>query len=265
MRKTPVFSILFGRSNPSIIYSVFVLFFIYLLCYLLFSILQGNVIGRDASRYVELADSAQKDYFLQVKNKDELAPPLLVMMMIHSYHFFGIPSLKSGLVINLICGAMCSVFVFTGCWILSRNYFLSVLSSLFYFLIPGIRDISIDILRDAPSLCLNLLAINLFILFLKKRSIKHIWLCGCVIAISLGFRLENLEFFLIFIVLCIYYSICSKADLTYSIKSIGRNIVVLCSGFFIGLIIFFFLCFRSDFFTIDMMSMVYQNYISMLL
>lgn len=251
--------------NKRVFYTSIILFYFCLISYICLLILQDGVIGRDARNYVHIVNQSRKLWFLTSINGERLPPPLLLMLMLHAEHYLGMSIETTGLVINLLCGAMCSVICFLDCWVLSGRYSLSLLSGILYFMIPGIRDISVDILRDAPSICLNLSSIYFFISYMKTKKTTCLIMSGFLLALSLGFRYENIEFFFLYGILVIYTNMIIRGNLWNKSKKITKEIYSIVFGAILGACLVYCICRQSDFFSEKSVVKVLTYYSSMFL
>lgn len=239
------------------------LFLLYVGCLCLFCTLEQWHVSRDGIQYLKAAEIASAENFFHFSSQDYYFPPLFFMCMAHVHHWLQIPPQTTGFFICIFCGALCPVLVTAAVGRLFHDRLFAFLSGLLFFLVPEVRNVSANILRDAPSLCMNLAGIFCFILFRQHKHFRHAFLCGFFIAAAFGFRYENLEFLIILPALNLLSDLIlgNKFSFFECVKKEFIFLTCLLGGTLCGMALIFLMCRNSDFFTIEMFYNLKNKYL----
>lgn len=249
-----------AENHTVLLYCLLFLFYAGCLCS--FCILEHWHVSRDGLQYLKAAEEASVENFLHYSSQEYYFPPLFVMCMVHIHHWLQIPLQATGFLICIFCGALCPILITLSVSHLFHDNLFAFLSGLLFFLIPGVRNVSADILRDAPSLCMNSAGICCFIFFRQHNYFRYVFSCGFFIAAALGFRYENLEFLIILPVLNFLADLISEKKFSFSecVKKEFFFLICLLSGILCGITLIILMCRNSDFFTIKMFYMLKNRY-----
>lgn len=239
------------------------LFLFYAGCLCCFCTLEHWHVSRDGILYLNAAETASAENFLHYSSQDYYFPPLFVMCMVHAQHWLQISPQTTGFFICIFCGALCPVLVSAAAGRLFHDRLFAFLSGLMFFLIPEVRNVSANILRDSPSLCLNSAGIYCFILFRQRQHFRYAFLCGFFIAAAFGFRYENLEYLIILPALNLLSDLISEKKFSFfgCVKEEFIFLSCLLGGTLCGMALIFLMCWNSDFFTIEMFYGLKKSYL----
>ena len=248
-------------DHSILLYCLFFLFYAGCLC--CFCTLEQWHVSRDGIQYLQAAKTASAENFFNYSSQDYSFPPLFVMCIVHAYRWLQIPLQTTGFFICIFCGALCPILVTAAVGRLFHDRLFAILSGLLFFLIPEVRNVSANILRDAPSLCMNSAGIYCFIIFRQHKHFRYAFLCGFFIAAAFGFRYENLEFLIILPALNQLLDLISGKKFSFfeCVKKEFIFLICLLGGTLCGMALIFLICWNSDFFTIEMFYNLKNRYL----
>lgn len=225
-----------------------------------FFLMEDKLFSNDGINYYNILNNSNSLSDL-VKNNNQTFMPTFLILSFYIREGLHVTSFQAAVLYSLLFGAAIPVVVYFTSLKIFRSQALSLASALLTLLNPSYRDVVCNYLRDSASLLLVSISVMFFVFNYYRPKTFYISSAIIIIAFSLGFRYENIEFFFLFLFLQFLLIIFdSQNTIRKKIKGISKLLFVYAISFITGLSIVFFVILPTSFFTISRLSLIFEKY-----
>ncbi len=163
-------------------------------------------LNQDAIAYINFTKSVHDFGFDEGFKVIPWLPPLLPFLMEQGY-YLGLPPAISGVVINVIFGALLIIAIYFFTLALFKDTKAGLMSALLVAFNPFLINISVDIIRDNIFFVVAIFAFTLIIKAFKQKNIIFYMLSAQCSLLAILTRREGIEIFAIIMMMVAYVMI----------------------------------------------------------